>query len=144
MDINNLPFANIDNTELISLLNTDIHNHFPLNVLDTMIYDPFQYISNDLATDNLNIDNYFNPTCNYLFSDSANGNNNVKSNPQHLNVLAYNISSIPCHLDNFIDQCINANNECYDVFGFCETRLTDYICNIYNIEGYQSYFNNMI
>lgn len=59
-----------------------------------------------------------------------------------LNILAYNISSIPRHLDRFIEQCLYACNMNFDILGFCETRLNDTICNLYNIDGYSSHFSN--
>lgn len=54
--------------------------------------------------------------------------------PQHLNLLACNINSVPRHLDSFIDMCLSPSNNKYDVLGFCETRLAGSISSIYGIE----------
>lgn len=63
-------------------------------------------------------------------------------NPLCLNLLAFNISSIPLHLDSCIELCINVTNRRYDVIGFCETRLNDTICKLFSIEGCDKYFSN--
>ncbi len=69
--------------------------------------------------------------------------NQLKHNiSECLNLLAFNISSIPLHLDSCVDQCVNVNHIKFDVLTFCETRLNDAICSLYSIKYYGSYFNN--
>ncbi len=139
MEHNPFPFASLDDLDFAHFLNTNtaIHN-FPLSVLDTMIYKPFNYFqNNNHVSDNLSIQyNVSELCCDYIFSDS------IKHDISGLNLLAFNISSIPRHLDSCVDQCVNESQVRCDVLAFCETRLNDVICSIYSIEGYESYFNN--
>lgn len=65
--------------------------------------------------------------------------NQLKHNiSECLNLLAFNISGIPLHLDSCVDQCVNVNHIKFDVLAFYETRLNDAIRSLYSIEGYES------
>ena len=134
------PFASLDDLDFNNFLNSNtfVHN-FPLSVIDTMQYKPFNYFQNsNNVSDNLSIQyNVSEPCCDYLFSESVKYNNT-----DCLNLLAFNISSIPLHFDTCVNQCINVSSIKYDILAFCETRLNDAICSIYSVEGYKSYFNN--
>lgn len=131
------PFHNLNNFDLASLLNDNVLHNFPLHVLDKTTHKPFLYLDGDRASDNLSIQyNISEPNSNYLFSD------NIISSPDSLNLFVLNISSVPLHLESCLDQCINTSNCVYDVLGFCETHLSDGLCEIYSIDGYNNYFNN--
>ena len=42
MDKNLFPLSNLNNTDLNNLLKEDKQHHFPLHVIDNLIYDPFK------------------------------------------------------------------------------------------------------
>ena len=130
MDQYVFPFSNLGDSDLGLLINDNPVHSFPLHVIDDLIYKPFKYYDCDNATNNLTIEcNTFEPTCNYLFCDD----NNIEINDSvqtTFNLLAI-ISSLPLHLDSFVDQCLNVCKIKYDIVGFCETRLNDAICDLY-------------
>lgn len=97
------------------------------------LYDPFKY--ENIANISIESDTE-EPTCNYLFS----GDLSVSINTSKLNLAIHNICSIPLHLDSWLVQCYTVTNNRFDVFGFCETRLNGIICQLYKIQGYNSYF----
>ena len=128
-----LPFASVNDYDLISLLDNTEHC-IPLHVLDELKYDPFKYYDNE---SNLSIECNLNRLdCNYNFCENLFQYNSC------LTLLAVNISSLPQHFDSFFDQCVNATSLKFDVIGFCETRLNDTICSLYSSAGYSSYHNN--
>lgn len=59
-----------------------------------------------------------------------------------LNLVAFNISGIPLHLDSCVDQCINVGHVRFGILAFCETRLNGAMCSLYSIDHYESYFDN--
>lgn len=124
MDSVSFPFGDLNNQDLFNLFQYNYHN-FLLNVIDNMTYDPLRYIdsSDDFPTEYFNV-----PTCNYVFCDEP---ATPPSDNSLLSVLSYNISSLPLHFDGFIEECVNALNDRVDVFGFCETRLTDATCTLF-------------
>lgn len=135
MDLNLFPFHNLSNHEL-ALLNNSDHN-YPLSVISKMLYNPFQYVSDNEHNNNVSIScNIKIPDSKYIFCDTFDLNSN------YVNLFSFNISSLARHLDGCIHQCINVINARFDVLGFCETRLDNAICNLYQIEGYNNYFNN--
>ena len=126
MEQNPFPFASLNDFDLTNLLdcNTVIHK-FPLSVINTMIYRPFIYFQNDIhVSGNLSFQhNVCEPCCDYVYNELV-----THSNSQCLNLLAFNISSIPFHLDSCIDQCVNVSGIRCGVLALCETRLNDDIC----------------
>lgn len=70
MDQDVFPFSNLTDSNLICLLNDSVPHHFPLHIIDNLIYKPFEYYDCDNATNSLITEcNIFEPTCNYLFCD---------------------------------------------------------------------------
>ena len=95
-----------------------------------MLYNPFQYVSDNEHNNNVSIScNIKIPDSKYIFCDTFDLNSN------YVNLFSFNISSLARHLDGCIHQCINVINARFDVLGFCETRLDNAICNLYQIEG---------
>ena len=140
MDSFVFPFSNVDNYNLIPLLNGEQHN-YPLHIIDSMMYNPFQYYENNNVANNIPVQfSTYQPNCNYYFCDE-NVPVTCESN-SCLNLLALNISSIPRHLDSCIDQCINVFDMKFDILGFCETRLSDPLCHLFPLQGYDGYFTN--
>ena len=52
-----------------------------------------------------------------------------------LNVISFNICSVPKHLDEFITTCIH-NDSSPDAICLSETKITNAIDNLYKLEGY--------
>lgn len=141
MDHNCFPFASLEDTDLTNFLNDNIIAHnFPLSVIDTMMYKPFNYFQNgNHVPDNLSLQYKIKePCCDYIFGDSV----ELSNISECLNLLAFNISSIPLHFDSCLHQCIDVCHTRFDIIAFCETRLNDAISSIYSIDGYASYFSN--
>lgn len=138
MSQSDLPFSNLSNRDLSNELGNAQHN-FPLHVVDNLTYDPFKYfddLSNIPSTDC----GIYKPKCDYCFCGDT--ETIASKPPSSLSLTAFNICSIPQHIDSFIDQCVNSTNLEHDILGFCETRLNDTICNLYSINGYEKYFTN--
>lgn len=141
MDIEHFfPFSNLNDQELINILNSDTHR-YPLRIIDSLTYT----ITNNLQLSTHNtIDDVHEhilpePICEYTFCDD---DISLTFPPNRFNIISYNISSVPQHLDSFLDQCINPSGVSMDIVGVCETRLNDTICNMYNIDHYLSFFQS--
>ena len=104
----------------------------PFNLNDERDFDP---VDNHII--NLGLRE---PAGNYYFCDDVIHNLNLSH--RNLNLLSYNIRSVPMNLNNFLDQYLNHTELKFDVLGFCETRLNDVICSLYDIDGYTPFFNN--
>ena len=57
-------------------------------------------------------------------------------------MLFYNVRSIPSNLENFLVEHIYQVQTNIDFIGLCETRLTNDIEHLYNIDGYNMFNNN--
>lgn len=137
MDSYYFPFSHFD----IFLLNSNVNdNHqFPLPTINNIIYNPFNELHITDSIDSfLTVNLVKELDCKYYFSEDLRTIVNCTS----LNILFYNISSVPQHLDSFYDQCLNANNIKFDVIGLCETRLHDNICSLYKLDTYHAYYQN--
>ncbi len=74
MEHNPFPFASLDDVDLTNFLNSNtvVHN-FSLSVINTMMYNPFNYFENiSHVSDNLSIQcNINEPSCDYVFNESV-------------------------------------------------------------------------
>lgn len=102
------------------------------------MFNPFQHEESNAIDSALNDFHLNKLNCNYYFSDSDVWTQ-YKNN---FNLMSFNISSIPLHLEAFSDQCLDTLGITFDVIGFCETRLNGEICNLYSLSGYTAYFKN--
>ena len=95
MDYYVYPFASLDNTNLTSLLNEEQHN-CPLHIIDTMMYNTFNYHENNVLNNFPVQLNSYEPDCKYYFCDER-----VpvigEFNPC-LNLFALKICNLPRHL----------------------------------------------
>ena len=133
-----LPFHSVTDDDLCTAVHGVTHN-YPLSVLNTLLYKPIDSNHNHFYDDYI-FDNLFpDLKCSYHFCDTTNINHDVRSS---LNILSFNISSLPRHLDTLFDQCLTPTNMKFHVIGLCETRLNDAISSMYRINGYECYFNN--
>lgn len=136
-----LPFGELNDTEFINTLCIEEEHKYPLQILNNMIFHPF-----DFDEDSISLDNYLicqglkEPICNYYFWDDPEFENILHS--CELKFLSYNINSLPLHLDTFYDQCLNVIGRNFDIIGFCETRLNDEISALYHLSGYNAFFKN--
>ena len=56
--------------------------------------------------------------------------------------MSHNINSIPKNFDTFCNHYIDNRKLTFDIFGFCETKLSSDIEHLYKIPGYIMYTNN--
>lgn len=135
-----LPFHSLSDTVFFSILNEDNLHNFPLNVRDTLTYNPLK------PNDTLSVDDPLTSSfrkefdCNYYFCDDQ----GIKQSTSQLslNILSCNISSVPLYLESLFDQCLLFIDVKFDIIGLCETRLSDDICQLYNESNYNPYFRN--
>ena len=141
MSINEcLPFYYVNDSELISLYDDSNMHNFPLDIIDNLSFCAVAGEGSGKGNVDENLIHISKePKCNYIFCDNSTANKVAIPN---LNILAYNINSVPKHLDDFSIQCLNRLQMDFDVIGFCETRLTNSICNIYDLSEYTSEFKN--
>ena len=130
MDISNLPFGNLNDDELTNILNDDLVSNCFLNrVFDPgVIFDRYDGVI-DPSIFSTNID------CNYLNLDEIEAVLNIKN----LNLISYNVRSIPKHFDEFLNE-VNYSN--FDVLCFSETRLTEFTQNLFNLPDYEGFYSN--
>ena len=134
-----LPFHDISDVELVSVINND-NQYYSLNALNTLIFNNGNDNNQDIRTVEYLSEPVINdPICEYIFSDES--QNQLFPN-NSLKLLAYNISSVPQYLDSLYDQCLKGFSVSLDVIGLCETRLNDNICNLYQLDSYLPHFQN--
>jgi len=106
----NFPFANVTNSDLHILLNNNTVHRFPLPTVDNMVFNPFLLNDNNLRnsdnrSDEMSIPDFQEPRCNYHFINTM--NSTYQAPPNSLNLLSYNIRSIPSQINAFQVQCLN-------------------------------------
>lgn len=148
--LDNLPFYNINDDDLICLLSDSPNPVISLDILETLKYNNFT-CDNDVEFSNddpdLFIENSLgmtDPLCNYVFPGAANCNSHIHSNAKEhqVSILSHNIRSAPEHLETLLAECIVHNGEAFDIIGLCETRLSNDIQHLFEIPQYNAYFNN--
>ena len=116
-------------------LSRKIFNQFSTNELRYQNdNDPDRFIS-----DNMQIRN---PDCTYHFPDEIEVHLSTKSH-NHFNVAFHNINSLPSKLEDFTEVCSGLLINDIDVLGFCESKLTDSVQQLYALPNYQLYTNNV-
>lgn len=134
-----LPFHSLNDSEFICQVSQTISHNFPLNVIDQLIYNPSEPADRH-SEDSLSNDIFREPLCKYYFCNDQTIKQSFTC--PSINILSVNISSIPSHLESFLDQCIASLDVSFHVLGFCETRLNNDICELYNIDGFNAHFRN--
>ena len=146
------PFQFVDNSDLMLLIGSSefvsaSEEAIPLNELNKMCYNPINSDIDGYLGD-VDPDNFLQgsmgldvPSCEYYFPGTPEFALNLDENT--FSVIHLNIGSIPKNLDTFIDQCIAPLNQEFDVLGFCETKLTNDIDQLYDIPRYSRYCNNI-
>ena len=133
-----LPFHNVNEVDFIHTLNSSIAQRLSLNELEQLTYVTnvnYKHSVDDSLSQNL----FREPKCHYYFC----GDIIEKQKSSHnLNILSFNINSVPLHFDELRDQCLSQYNLEFQVIGLCETRLNDSICSLYRLEGYNAHFKN--
>ena len=145
------PFNNLNNREFNDYLNplycdTDLDNLFDVNHLNRLVFDQFQVDSDNYNSDldpdsNFFIKNFdITRKCEYCFLDSWKIPQ-VKDT-KSFSVLNLNINSLPRNFDSFLTHFRNILNSQLDVVTFCETKMSDDIDELYNIEGFNKFTLN--
>lgn len=120
-------------------ISVSVYHQFPPNVINELVFNPFNENNNSEAVDSCFLENTVKEiNCNYNFSGE------LRTILQHdsLNIMFYNISSVPLHFESFTEQCINSSDIHPDVFVLCETRLNNNISSLYSLVSYNVYFQN--
>lgn len=134
------PFHGLNDNELVNTLNIFSHN-FPIDVISNFVYNPVISNYKHSVDDSLSRNLYPEPKCKFYFCDDLCAGGST-GHHDSLNIMSFNISSAPLHLETLFDQCLNNFHVKFHVIGLCETRLTDNIVSLYKVKGYSGYFNN--
>ena len=134
-NLNVLPFFNVDDLELTELTSNDTPR-YPLHIVNDMIFE----LLNDLGR-NFD-DNLINDFPNECKSDNYFSNSDFEFTGNDLKLLAYNINSVPLHLESLFDLYLNVLDFNFDIVGLCETRLNDHTYSLYKHSDYTSFFQN--
>ena len=141
-----LPFHNLDDRQFLLLNNESENNELlPFDIIDNLTFsnlntnedrhvneiDPDNYLVNSL--------NYKPPLCNYVFPDTPQAQS---PSEKSFNIISFNINSVPLHLEEFCENCLNPLPYKFNIIGLCETKLTDDIEQLYNIPSYEKITNN--
>ena len=147
IDENWQPFSLIDNVELEGLFfNNDLLNTgYNIDVLNKVI---FQQFSNNIHSSIVNSDpdvNFYSEIsevcdqCEYFFIDSL---KKINKNSDRFSICSLNINSISKNFETFTDLFLGKSGVDFDVIGLCESKLTDEIEQIFNINHYSMYTLN--
>ena len=145
MHLSELPFASINNEELIQLLQLDRLNMCSriIDYFHDLNFDPLAILDDKYNNNtDLDVNNFYKQTRNlnvpeseYMFIDSL-SSTNVNAT---FSILSLNIRSIPTNLQQFADTVLACSNIHFDVLGFSETRLDSELALIYQLPGYHLY-----
>ena len=129
------PFSGIE--DINSVLSDEIIPFDSFNKLEAFQCDdnPLSRFNNDDV--DINISQYNNIRCDY--TDLEGVKQLTKFNK--LSLFFLNINSLPKHLDTLSSHLLSDSHS-PKILGFCETKLSPEIENIYNIPGYSSIFNS--
>ncbi len=132
-----LPFGNIIYTDFIDNLNENPSHKFSFDELNNFIYvsnSDSRHFINDFSACNT----FQEPQCSYYYCDHDNQFTSCGS----LNILSFNINSVPLHLNKLFDQWLSHFDTKFHIVGLCETRLNYSVCSLYNFVDYNTYFRN--
>ena len=149
---NYLPFSGLNDNDFMGIIG-DINLNIDDNVDYTLTIDDLNRITfknfsfnddflNDADPDSnhyqyCNIDS----SCNYIYENELNTFTDKFDNDSLL-IAGHNISSLPHNFDNFSFIMNDSLKRKIDIIGLCETKLTDDLTNLYNISGYDMFYNN--
>ena len=136
ININELPFAYIDNSELINLLTCDnlsqIDKSFdPFVVLDDKYNSDVDITQSCLRSTYQNV-----PKSEYIFLESL---SSINTNNAITTLLSMNIRSVPTNIQSFIDLILANTSVNLNIIGFTETRLHNDITQLYQLPGYNMF-----
>ena len=148
--MNNFPFQRILDDEFLDILNandgTVDEPGFPLSLLNELNFSQFDTDNDsplfDIDPDNLLLNHMNIHDSKYYFCDTLSDIINNQNKAEKINILSYNVNSIPHNLENFLDTEINECISNVDIFAICETKLNDDIESLYNISNFKLYTNN--
>ena len=141
------PFNFIDDVDLERLLfsNELFNQNYNLDLLNKTIFEQF---SRDIHNTIVNSDpdiNFFSEIrdkcnqCTYYFIDSLKEFNKVKNK---FSICSLNINSISKNFDTFTELFLDESGVKFDIIGLCESKLSNEIENLFNINNYSMYTLN--
>ena len=104
----------------------------PIDTLNAINYEP-----NFPDTDNADLNCI--PKCEYVYPDAL-PHFYTSPSPAHFNIFCCNINSISAHLSEL--EYSNIIPQQFDMIGFCESKLTANIQNLFCIQGYSQFTKN--
>ena len=134
------PFALLNELELDNILfeNELLNQNYAIDSLNQITFNQFSLDVPDVFRD-LDPDVNFFPEirdkcdqCGYHFVDSL--NNIIRSD--NLSICSLNVNSISKNFDCFTNTFFSNPDLDFDVVGLCESKLTDEIANIFEINNY--------
>ena len=126
-------YVDLNNFE-VEKLNSMTFNQFPIH--QECRYDqndPNRFIRNNLNT--------LNPICKYYMPDELE-TKLMDFQTSNLKITCHNINSLPIKFDNYVEELSIFFKKEFDFIGFCETKLTDDIQQLYNHPHYNLLTNN--
>ena len=132
-----LPFQNLNDIDFLDTLDVVI-DKFLLDDLDKQQYFHFDAHVNNSVDDSPSCFIFKEIECNYYFCNSKMD----LSSSNNFNLISYNISSIPRHLEEFHEQCLTQFKLKFHIIDLCETRLNDSIASLYHMNEYNAHFQN--
>lgn len=142
------PFSDIDDSQLHSLFDLNSNSFLPLHSFSQLSFNPIANVTSGAQGDRgpLGPDvgelETVHPAIDTLYYYQEDFQPLVCNREGQINFLVYNIRSIPSNLDTFVDCHLTSFINRIQFIGFCETRLTDDIEHLYNIDGFNMYTKN--
>ena len=114
-----------------------------IDYLNNITFNQFDFVETKYDNQNNPDANYFDGfsdiinSCSYYFMDDFT-DLKPKFGSDMLSVCSFNVNSLSKNIDEFLNECI-IDKLPFDILGFTETKLTDSIQHLYDIEGYQRF-----
>ena len=145
------PFYNLSDLELNRFIQSYLSDseYNSIDNLNKIVFNQFDS-EFDKFDSTLNPDlnffensNIINNSCSYYFNDCVKEHlNKLDKDDKYFSLLSMNINSLPKNLDYFVDSCLSVVDLNFDVISFCETKLTDNIEQLNEIDNYNRFTNN--
>ena len=147
-----LPFFGLNDDDFMRYID-DVHVLAPDNVDYTLSIDDinkitfrnFSYNDNFLNNTDPDLNHYqycnIDNSCEYIYENDLNVFTD-KFDVHSLLIASHNIASLPHNFDNFSYIMNDRLKHKLDIMGLCETKLTDDLTDLYNIPGFNMFYNN--
>ena len=142
-----LPFHELTNSDFNNYINDLCYQENNLSIshlnelkFNQILLDDDKY--NDESDPDLNHFSHLTEltnSCEYFFPDSF----EVIENKFYFSLINLNINSIPKNFNHLITCFLDVVQYKFDILSFCETKLSDDISDLYELDGYKMYTSNI-